>query len=163
MSGSRVRQHWNSTYCTALAHICQKLIFPHCRAFYFLSSRDATCDIGNGFRFFSALETRSMFRVSVSSRPSGNCLIAKRYVCAANSFEEALSTIVAQLACSLNVTRVRPAGFRQSRLVSTRPSGPVEGRETLHTHNGFWVFAMFARNAFLLYTNKPMKYQIVHC
>jgi hypothetical protein len=62
---------------------------------------------------------------------SGKCLIAKRYMCAAKSFEALLSILVARLADSPNATCVRPARFRQSRLAMTRQLGPVEGRQTL--------------------------------
>ena len=59
--------------------------------------------------------------------------IAKRYVCAAKSFDARLSIVVAQPADSPNVTCVHPARFWLSRQAATRRSGPIEGRQKLRT------------------------------
>ena len=56
-----------------------------------------------------------------------------------------VSIIVAQLAASPNATCVRPARFRQSKLLTTRPSGPVEAAKR-YTRSGFCVSATFSRN-----------------
>ena len=60
-------------------------------------------------------------------------LIAKRYVCAAKSFEARLNIYVVPPADSPNVTCVRPARFRPLRQATARRFGPAEGHETLRT------------------------------
>ena len=63
----------------------------------------------------------------------GPCQITKRYVCAAKSFGNPLGILAARPADLRNAMCVRPARFRPSRQATTRPSGPVEGTQTLRT------------------------------
>ena len=131
MSGSHVRQHWNLK-AAQFSSTSAKNRFPSSWSLFLLKFTGCQTLHTQWFPLFSCVgDTIHVPSVPSPAVLSGKCLIAKRYMCAAKSFE---AIVVAQLADSPNATCVRPARFRQSRLLTTRPSGPVEGCQTLHTY-----------------------------
>ena len=124
------------------AHVCNEIIrrrpVHHCRAAS--DSPNATCVRPARVHF----DPCSVYSVSSPSPVVLTNNLAAR-VCGA-IVRRHLTIVAAQLADSQNATRVQPARFRQSTLVTTRHPDPSKAAKR-YTRNGFSVSATCSRNA----------------